>query len=114
MSNKPSRAGWLVLQYAARGGEHAGISENFLCFALRLQNLDGFPETQGMHDFPLSQKLQAILKIHIICQINQPLVCSPGFFLSGNILIEIRDWIAFVSLTHNKSSKPDHFKFPVP
>ncbi|MNI95957.1 hypothetical protein D3C73_1543230 [compost metagenome] len=48
-----------------------------------------------MHNLPLPQELQAVLQVYVIGHVDQPLVCSPGLFFGGDVLVEVSQRIAF-------------------
>ena len=48
-----------------------------------------------MHDLPLTQEFQAVLDIHVVGHVDEPLVCSPRFLFGRNVLVQVGDGIAF-------------------
>src|SRR5690606_16373637 len=97
--------GWPGLAMAqsriARGDPQRVLEKPFRAL-LRLQNFHRFPEPEGMDDFPLAQKFQAVLEVHVVGHVDQPLIGGPGLLLRRDVFVQIGDRIAYYPLRHNK------------
>lgn len=47
-----------------------------------------------MNHFPFAQEFQRIIDVRVIRNVDQPLVSGACFLLSGNVFIQISDWVA--------------------